>query len=338
MRLGLALPHYDTSFSGRPVSWDAVRESALVAERAGFDSVWVSDHLFLDWSKYGGPEDRQGALECWTTLSALAAVTERVRLGSLTICNDLRSPALLAKMAASLDLLSGGRVDLGLGAGWYEPEYEAAGIEYDRPGTRIKRLGEAATIVARLLEGEEVTFSGNHYEIEGAVVRPSPRQEPRPPIWIGGKGDYLLKTVARVADGWNFSWLGSIDTYRDRSAAADAACSKEGRDPKTLKRSAGVYLLAGTDDADARRRYERLVERTPPGVLKNGSNGAPAVSWDEFRRDRFAGTVAEVTDRLGELAEIGVDEAILTLGALPFQLSDLEDVELVGAEIAPALR
>src|SRR5688572_11202653 len=164
MRLGLALPHYDTSFAGRPVSWLGVKEAAVAAERAGFDSVWVSDHLFLDWSKYGGPTDRQGALECWTTLSALAAATDKVRLGSLTICNDLRSPALLAKMVASLDQLSGGRVDLGLGAGWYEPEYEAAGIEYDKPATRIRRLGEAATIVARLLEGEELTFQGNHYD------------------------------------------------------------------------------------------------------------------------------------------------------------------------------
>ena len=313
-----------------------MRETAVTAERAGFDSVWVSDHLFLDWSKYGGPDDRQGALECWTTLSALAASTDRVRLGSLTICNDLRSPALLAKMAASLDLLSGGRVDLGLGAGWYEPEYEAAGISLDPPGTRIRRLREAATVVARLLEGEELTFHGDHYDIDGAVVRPGPRQEPRPPIWIGGKGDFLLKTVARVADGWNFSWLGSIDTYRDRSAAADRACEDEGRDPKSLRRSTGVYLLAGTDEADAERRFARLVERTPNGVLQGG-NGAAAVSWDEFRRRSFAGTVAEVTDRLGELAEMGVEEAILTLGALPFQLSDLEDVELVGTEIAPAL-
>jgi len=297
----------------------------------------VSDHLFLDWSKYGGPEQRQGSLECWTTLSALAAATERVRLGSLTICNDLRSPALLAKMAASLDLLSGGRVDLGLGAGWYEPEYEAAGIDYDDAGTRIRRLAEAATVIARLLDGEEVSFAGDHYEIDGAIVRPGPRQEPRPPIWIGGKGDFLLRTAARVADGWNFSWLGSIDTYRERSAAADDACAKQDRDPRSLRRSVGVYVLAGTDDADAKRRYERLVERTPAGVLKQGPNGAAAVSWDEFRRDRFAGTVGEVTDRLGELAEMGVEEAILTLGALPFQVSDLEDVELVGTEITPAL-
>jgi probable F420-dependent oxidoreductase len=309
----------------------------LLAERSGFDSVWVSDHLFLDWGKYGGPSDRQGSLECWTTLSALAAATTRVRLGSLALCNDLRSPSLLAKMAASLDLLSAGRADIGLGAGWYQPEYDAAGIPLDRPAVRIKRLGEAAEIVARLLEGEELTFTGEHYKIDGAVVRPGPRQSPRPPIWIGGKGDLLLKTAARVADGWNFSWIGSFDTYQERAQAADRACEKTGRDPKTLRRSVGVYLLAGRDDLDVRRRYERLVERTPMGVLPN-ENGGPGVSWDEFRRDRVAGTVDEVIESLGRLKDAGVEEAIVTLGVLPFQLSDEEDVELVGSEIAPALR
>ena len=319
------------------MSWDGVRRVALLAESAGFDSLWVSDHLFLDWGKYGGPTDPQGSLECWTTLSALAASTERVRIGSLTLCNDLRNPALLAKMAASLDLLSGGRADIGLGAGWYQPEYEAAGITLDRPATRIRRLGEAAEIIARLLEGEEVTFTGEHYQTEGALVRPGPRQSPRPPLWIGGKGDLLLKTAARVADGWNFSWIGLFDTYEERARAADKACEKAGRDPKTLRRSAGVYLLAGTNGADVKRRFERLVERTPPGVLPKESGG-PGVSWDEFRRDRVAGTVDEVIDRLGRLKDAGVEEAIVTLGVLPFQLSDEEDVGLVGSEIAPALR
>lgn len=338
MRLGLALPHYDTSFAGKPVSWPALRDVAVTAEQAGFDSVWVSDHLFLDWSKYGGPETRQGSLECWTTLSAIAAVTTRIRLGSLTLCNDLRNPALVAKMAATLDLLSEGRVDLGLGAGWYEPEYSAAGIRFDGAGTRIARLGEAAAICRRLLAGEEVTFHGNHYEVNGAVVRPGPRQSPGPPVWVGGKGDLLLRTAARHADGWNLSWLGDFDTYRERAGAADRACEDEGRDPKDLRRSAGVYVIAGEDDADVTRRFERLVGRTPEGVLNQGSSRGPAVSWEEFRRDRVVGTVGEVTDKLGSLAEMGVEEAILTLGTLPFQLADLEDVELVGAEVAPALR
>lgn len=335
MRFGLALPHYDTSLGGRPATWEGIRDAALTAERSGFHSVWVSDHLFLDWGKYGGPHDTEGSFECWTTMSALAAVTKRVRLGSLTLCNDFRNPAILAKMAASLDLLSNGRLDLGLGAGWYEPEYEAAGISFDKPATRIKRLRESAEIVSRLLEGEVLDFEGAYYKTEGALCRPGPHQKPRPPIWIGGKGDFLLDTVARVADGWNWSWLGSLDTYKDRKAAAERACEKNQRDPSTLRRSVGVYLFAGSDEADVKRRFERLLETTPAGVLQ-GPNGGGAVSWDDFRRDRVAGTVNEVVDRLGELDALGVEEVIVSLGALPFQVSDLEDIELVGTEIAAA--
>lgn len=337
MRIGLALPHYDTSYAGELVSWENVTQAARTAERAGFDSVWVSDHLFLDWGKYGGPEDPQGCLECLTTLSGLAAVTERVRLGSLALCNDLRNPALVAKMIATLDLLSGGRLDIALGAGWYEPEYRAAGIGFDPPGTRIERLGESLEIIGRMLDGEELTFEGKHYSLEGAICRPLGAQEPRPALWVGGKGDYLLKIAARRADGWNFSWLGTLGTYRDRLEAARRACEEEGRDPATLRRSVGAYVVAGRDDVDARRRFERLVERTPVGVL-HGDSRQTAVSWEEFKTTRVAGTTSEVVDILGELSETGVEEAILTLGTLPFQLSDLEDVEFVGEEVAPALR
>lgn len=337
MRFGLALPHYDSSFEGRPASWDAIRAAAETAERSGFDSVWVSDHLFLDWGKYGGRDQAQGSFECWTTMTAVAAVTDRVRVGSLTLCNDFRNPAILAKMAATLDLLSGGRVDLGLGAGWYEPEYEAAGIPFDRPARRIKRLGEAARIITRLLEGEVLDFDGDFYSLDGALCRPQPAQKPRPPLWIGGKGDLLLDTVAKVADGWNWSWLGSLDTYRDRVAAAERACEANDRDPSTLRRSVGAYVVAGSDDADVARRFARLVDRTPGGVLR-GLDGEAEVSWDEFRKDRVAGTIDEVVHRLGELVELGVEEVIVSLGALPFQVADLEDVELVGSEIAGAFR
>lgn len=337
MRFGLALPHYDSSFEGRPASWDAIKRTARTAEAAGFDSVWVSDHLFLDWGKYGGRADAEGSFECWATLSALAAATEKVRLGSLTLCNDFRNPAILAKMAATLDLLSDGRLDLGLGAGWYEPEYAAAGVPFDRPATRIKRLRESAEIIARLLEGQVLTYDGTYYKTDGALCRPGPKQQPRPPIWIGGKGDLLLDTVARVADGWNWSWLGSLETYKDRLAAAESACEVNDRNPATLRRSVGVYLLAGSGDSDTKRRFERLKDRTPSGVLRPDS-GRAAVSWDDFRRDRVAGTVNEVIDRLAELADLGVEEVIVSLGALPFQVADLEDVELVGAEIASAFR
>ncbi|HEX2235718.1 MAG TPA: LLM class flavin-dependent oxidoreductase [Actinomycetota bacterium] len=338
MRLGIALPHYDTSYAGRPASWDTVKRVAMRAEACGLDSVWVSDHLFLDWAKYGGPPDVQGALECWTTLTAVAAATERVRVGSLTLCNDLRNPALVAKMAATLDLLSGGRLDVGLGAGWYEPEYAAAGIELRAPGVRIRRLREALTIIGRLLEGEEVTVAGRHYTVTGAVCTPRPHQRPRPPLWVGGKGDRLLGVAAQAADGWNFSWLGSLQTYRERLDAARRACEGRGRDPDTLRRSVGAYLVAGRDERDARRRFDRLAERTPPGVIPGAPNGGGRVSWERFQRDRVAGTVGEVIDRLGEVADLGVEEVVVSLGALPFAVADEEDVQLLGEEIAPALR
>jgi alkanesulfonate monooxygenase SsuD/methylene tetrahydromethanopterin reductase-like flavin-dependent oxidoreductase (luciferase family) len=240
-------------------------------------------------------------------------------------------------MIATLDVLSEGRVDVGLGAGWYEPEYAAAGIEFDRPATRIRRMGEAAHIVRRLLRGEELTFDSKHYTLRGAICRPLPVQQPAPPVWMGGKGDLLLKTVAQHADGWNFSWIGSMDAYEERAAVADKACEAIGRDPQSLKRSAGVYLLCGRDDADVKRRFERLVGRTPKGVIP-AATGGTAVSWEAFREGRVAGTVAEVVDRLGRLAEAGVEEVILTLGVLPFQVSDLEDIEMVGAEVGPAIR
>jgi alkanesulfonate monooxygenase SsuD/methylene tetrahydromethanopterin reductase-like flavin-dependent oxidoreductase (luciferase family) len=337
VKLGLALPHYDTSYAGEPASWERVKQTAQTAEASGFSSVWVSDHLFLDWGKYGGPSAAQGSLECWATMAGLAASTSDIRIGSLTLCNDFRNPALVAKMAATLDLLSGGRLDVGLGAGWYEPEYRAAGIDFDRPRVRIERLSEAAEIIGRLLEGEEVTFKGEHYVLDGAICRPGPRQVPRPPIWIGGKGDRLLSVVARIADGWNFSWLGSFDVYEERCAYADSACECIDRDPSGLRRSVGAYLLVGTDDADAKRRFERLASVTPPGLL-GGSSGT-GVSWEEFRSgDRIAGTVQQAIDRLGRLKDMGVEEVIVSLGAVPFQVGDLEDVEFVGTEIASALK
>lgn len=338
MRFGLALPHYDTSLAGEPASWQGVRAIARQAESAGFDSVWVSDHLFLDWGKYGGSSEPQAALECWTTMSALAAATDKVRIGSMALCNDLRNPALLAKMVASLDLLSEGRLEVGMGAGWYEPEYEAAGISFDAAGARIERLGEAVEIVRRLLEGEELVFAGKHYQIDGAICRPGPRQDPHPALWIGGKGDYLLKTAARVADGWNFSWMGSINAYAERKHAADAACEAAERDPASLRRSVGAYVLAGRDDADLEARFERVAAATPDGVLGSKESPGSGVSWEEFRSTRIAGTTDEVVEQLGRLSDLGVEEVIVGLGALPFQVAAPEDVDFLAGEVIAQLR
>ena len=336
MRFGLALPHYDTSLAGRPFDWDSLVRVARLAEASGFDSVWVSDHLFLDWSKYGGPDEPQGTPECIMTMSALAGVTERVRIGSLALCNDFRNPALLAKMIATLDGLSDGRIDIGMGAGWYEPEYASAGIEFLPSGDRIRKLGESLQILTRLLEGEVVDFDGEHYHLKGALCRPSPVQRPRPSLFVGGKGDFLLKTAVRFADGWNFSWMGDFETYRERAAKADRLCETEGRDPATFKRSVGIYLLAGADEADISRRFDRLAKRTPPGILQ-APNSETGVGLKEFRRSNLVGTPDEIAHRLEQLAELGVEEVVCTLGSIPFQLGDEEDVVYVGETIIPAL-
>jgi len=329
VRLGLALPHYDTSLAGAPVTWEGIRSAAGLAEKGGFSSVWVSDHLFLDWSKYGGPPDVQGAFECWTTTTALAASTDRLRIGTLVLNNDLRHPGLVAKMAATLDALSGGRLELGLGAGWYEPEYAAAGIALAQARERIARLGEATEIVTRLLTGEELDFHGSFYSVNGALVRPGPVQKPRPPVWLGGKGDRLLRAAAASADGWNFSWVGSLESYRERARAADAACEQTGRDPATLRRSVGAYVLCGRNDRDVKRRLERLAERGWPRPLPDGKDSA---------RSAIAGTPGEVLEALGRLGELGVEEVVAGLGTVPFEVTDLSDVELVGVEVASALR
>jgi probable F420-dependent oxidoreductase len=336
MRFGLGLPHYDTSLAGRPFDWASLKRVARLAESSGFDSVWVSDHLFLDWSKYGGPDEPQGTPECVMTMSALSAVTERVRIGSLALCNDFRNPPLLAKMMTTLDRLSDGRLEIGMGAGWYEAEYAAAGIDFLPPGDRIRKLGESLQIMSRLLEGEVVDFDGDHYQLKGAICRPTPKQEPRPALWVGGKGDFLIRTAVRHADGWNYSWIGDFDTYRGRAEKATQICEEEGRDPATLRRSVGIYLLTGDDEADLKRKFERLAKSTPPGILQ-APNSETGVSWDEFRKGNLVGTPGEVAQKLEELAELGVEEVVLSLGCIPFQLGDEEDVAYVGERIIPAL-
>ena len=207
MKLGIALPHYDISFPDqRPVTFDRVARYAQLAESAGFSQLWVSDHFWLDLERYGGPPGRQGTPECWTMLSALAVLTSRARLGTLVLATGFRPPTLLAKMAATLDQVSGGRLDLGLGAGWNEGEFTENGLPFPRPGDRLAMLEEALGVLRALLTDAETpaSFSGRFFRADQAPVVPGPVQRPRPPLWVGGGGDRLLGVVARAADGWNY--------------------------------------------------------------------------------------------------------------------------------------
>jgi len=326
VRIGLALPQYDYSVPGEsPLMFDTVAEHARRAEAVGYDSLWVSDHLFLDIGKYGGSSEPVGAFEPIATLGALSGVVDRPRLGTLVLCEALRPPAVAAKALATLDRLTGGRLDVGLGAGWYEPEYAAIGMVMPPPGERLRRLREATQIVTGLLGGDPLTFDGEFFHTAGARVDPPAIQQPRPPVFLGGKGDRLLATVAACADGWNTCWVWTHADYRRRLDVLARACETVDRDPATVWRSLGLYALVGENETDLTRRFDRLRAATPPGVLDD-------VTLDDWRVGRLVGTVEQVGEQAAEWAGLGVETLIVGAGALPFQVASLDDVDtIVGA-------
>lgn len=327
MRIGLALPQYDYSVPGElPLTYATVADHARRAEGLGFDSLWLSDHLFLDIAKYGGSDQRYGAFEPIATLGALAGVVTKPRLGTLVLCEALRPPTVAAKALATLDRLTGGRLDVGLGAGWYEPEYEAIGMAMPSPGVRIRRLREATEIVTGLLGGEPLEYQGEFFSAAGAVVDPPALQQPRPPVFIGGKGDRVLATVAACADGWNTCWVWTPDDYRERARVLERACEAIGRDPATVWRSLGLYALVGDDEADLAARFERLRAATPAGVLDG-------VTLDDWRAGRLVGTVDQVREQAAAWGDLGVETIILGAGALPFQVGFLDDLDALAAAL-----
>jgi probable F420-dependent oxidoreductase len=323
MRIGVALPQYDYSVPGEdPLTYETIERYAAAAERWGIDSIWLSDHLFLDLAKYGGPATRYGAFEPVSTLAALARSVPRVRLGTLVLLEALRPAAVLAKSLATLDRVSGGRLDVGLGAGWYEPDYEAIGMAMPPPGERIDRLREALEVVGGLLGGQPCTFDGRYHQSHHAVVDPPALQVPRPPLFVGGKGDRVLRTVAELADGWNTCWVWTPDAYRERLSVLERACEVQGRDPASVWRSLGLYALCGEDEADLARRFDRMRGTGPPGVLDG-------MDLERFREGRLVGTPDQIREQLAGWDDLGVETVILGVGAVPFQVSALDDVELL---------
>jgi probable F420-dependent oxidoreductase len=333
MKLGLALPHYDVSFPDRqPATFDRIARYAERAETAGFAELWVSDHFWLDLTRYGGSAARAGTPECWTLLSALAARTSRARLGTLVLAVGFRSPALLAKMAATLDQLSGGRLDLGLGAGWNEPEFTENGLPFPRPGERLAMLEEGLGVLAALLggDGQPGSFAGRFYQVERAPVIPGPVQRPRPPLWVGGKGDRLLGVVARAADGWNVVWQMTPDAYRERLGVLEAACRRAGRPPGEVRRSLGLNTLLGRDADDLAERWRRLQAWTPGGALDG-------VELRDWAASRLVGTPEEVLAQLRGWEELGVEQVVCSFAGLPFALFEDEQLELAGELVLPRL-
>jgi alkanesulfonate monooxygenase SsuD/methylene tetrahydromethanopterin reductase-like flavin-dependent oxidoreductase (luciferase family) len=325
VRIGLALPQYDFSVVGEsPLTWETLRGYATRADAAGFDSLWLSDHLFFDVGKYGGSPEPVGAFEPIVTLGALARDVTHARLGTLVVCEALRPATVLAKALASLDRITGGRLDVGLGAGWYEPEYAAIGMDFPSPGERLARLGECVDIVTELLaaEGAPLTYEGRFHRADGARNLPAPLQSPRPPVFVGGKGNRLIRLAVDHADGWNTCWVWTPDAYRERLDALTAACDWAERDPATVWRSLGLYALCGEDEADLARRFERLRASTPAGVLDS-------TTLEEWRVGRLVGTVEQVREQAATWSGLGVETLILGVGAVPFHVGAADDIDLL---------
>ena len=243
LKIGLNLPIGERMLGGQTASWTDLLAYARRAEALGFDSLWLADHLLLEWQGH-----TNGTWECWSLLAALAAATERVELGSLVSCAIFRNPALLAKMADTVDEISGGRLILGLGAGWDGPEYRAFGYPADH---RVARFEEALRIIAPLLRTGRVDFAGQYYAARDCELRPRGPRPAGPPIMIGAKGPRMLRLAADHADLWNAEGpLRHPDDYVERRASADDACAAIGRDPATLGRTAAVVIDLAGDSAE----------------------------------------------------------------------------------------
>jgi probable F420-dependent oxidoreductase len=323
VRIGLALPQFDFSVPHeRPLRWSTVVDCARRAEGLGFESLWLADHLFCEITRWGGPPGRFNAYDPLVALGALARATRRPRLGTLVVCVPLRPATVLAKAMATLDVLSGGRLVVGLGAGWYEDEFVTAGVPFEGAGSRLAHLAEACEVLRGMFGGGPFSFVGSHARANDARCLPRPRQRPGPPIWIGGRGDRLLDVVARRADGWNTVWAWTPAAYRERLSVLEAACERARRDPSTVTRSLGLYALVGEDRRDLARRFRRLADLAPPGVVG-------ARSLDEWRQGRLVGTVDEVAEQLAGWQALGVDTLVLGAGPLPFSLTTIDDVDML---------
>jgi probable F420-dependent oxidoreductase len=250
MKIGLMLPIGEQELLRARGSWDLFRDMAVAADTRGLDSVWCADHLLFRQGASGDDDETHGIHEAWTILAAVAAVTRRVEIGPLVLCVPFRNPALTAKMATTLDEVSGGRLILGLGCGWHAPEFEAFGYEYDH---RVSQFAEALEIIVPLLRTGSASFAGRWQQATNAQIVPRGPRPEGPPLLIAGKGPRMLDLVARHADAWNAAWYGHPDEaheLRERIGRLRDALARAGRDPATLELTAGIFV-AVADDPDA---------------------------------------------------------------------------------------
>ncbi|PWB97719.1 LLM class F420-dependent oxidoreductase [Homoserinimonas hongtaonis] len=329
MRFGMFIPQgwrHDLVGIDPAEQWHAMSALAAEADAGEWESIWVYDHFHTV-----PVATDQATHEAWTLMSAFAATTSRVRLGQMCTCMSYRNPAYLAKVAATVDLISGGRVEMGIGAGWYEHEWRAYGYGFPRPGERLARLDEGVQIMKQAWQTGSATLDGAHYQVENAIVRPLPLQDGGPPVWIAGGGEKVtLRIAAKYADYTNFA--GDPAQFAAKSELLREHCAAEGTDFDRIVRSANYNTLVAENEHELGRMIDAIEARIAPHI-----GPAEAAKYVAEYRDGTAlvGTPQQVTDRLGAMGDLGLAYAIHYFADVAY---DRTSALLFEREVMPALR
>jgi F420-dependent oxidoreductase-like protein len=301
--------------------WQTILSVAKKIEAAGYESVWVYDHFHTV-----PVPTQEPTYEAWTLMAALAATTDTVRLGQMCTCNGYRPPSYLAKVAVSIDAISGGRLEMGIGAGWYEEEYDGYGYPFPKPSVRIGELDEAVEIMQRMWTEDEVKFEGKHYKLDGAICRPKPIQQPHIPFWIAGGGEKLtLNVAARYASYTNFGI--TLDEFIHKSDVLRGHCEDVGRDFDAIVRSSNFNVVCGETEAEVEEKIDSIKARYRPFVTDERMEGLERM----FRV--MAGTPDQLIDKLRPWADAGLSYAI---GYFQDAAYDPSGLELFAREVFPA--
>lgn len=298
-RFGVFLPFYAfyTEKSGGKSPFDRLRHVVLECEKLGFDSVWIDDHLMFR---------KEPILECWTTLSALSSVTSKIRLGSMVLCNSFRSPTVLAKMAATFDLISNGRLELGIGAGVQEEEHKAYGLPFLKPIARIDQMKETVEILKKLWTEETASYQGKYYKMSEASCEPKPVQKPYPPIIIGGGGEkFTLRVTALHATRYDWGYVPSLDVYKRKLEVLKGYCKAVGRDFDDIEKA--VWLGGQTFIVSNLEELDKKVAKLKPANL----------SIKDFKKTNFIATPRQCIREIRQYQRLGVTYFMLFFGELP---------------------
>ena len=293
---------------------------ALKAEQLGYNAGYVYDHFI----PYYGDKRTMPFFEAYVLLSAIAGVTSKIRIGQVVTCNSYRSPALLAKMSSTLDAISNGRLEFGIGAGWFEYEYKSYGYRFEKASTRIEQLDESISIIKKMWQKEKSTFNGKHYSVKNAICSPKPLQKPHPPIMVGGAGQKLMAVVAKYATRYNHPF-GTPEILQNKIEMLKTQCKKIKRDYNEIENSVLLRVLVGKDDDDVKQIISKLKK-------KNES----IAEFVTRSKDSIAlGTSEDVINHLRQYIDIGIRYFIVNFIGLS---NSLEMLSLFSEKVRPQLR